>query len=68
MNDYETSVERGLMEIEHTLADTNNLLMALAYAQLAAVQQSTLSPEARMRFARAAMGILQSERGAEDGV
>lgn len=68
MNDYETSVERGLAAIEHRLADTNNLLMALAYAQLAAVQQSTLSPEARMRCARAAMDILQSERGGEDGV
>lgn len=65
MNDYETSVERGLRAIEHRLADTNNLLMALAYAQLAAVQQSTLSPEARMRCARAAMAILEDGKGGE---
>lgn len=65
MNDYETSVERGLAALGRRLAETNALLRALAYAQLAAVQQSTLSPEARMRCARAAMGILEEGKGGE---
>lgn len=65
MNDYETSVERGLEALGRKVDETNDLLRALAYAQLAAVQQSTLSPEARMRCARAAMGILEEGKGGE---
>lgn len=65
MNDYETSVERGLMAVAGRLADVNNILMALAYAQLAAVQQSTMSAEARSRYARIAAGILESEHKGE---
>lgn len=65
MNDYETSVERGLAALGRKVDETNALLRALAYAQLAAVQQSTLSPEARMRCARAAMGILEEGKGGE---